>query len=569
MMIKNKFKDLNHFSEAMITKRIPSINNRLKTIVFIFEEILNNYKFKYELFLNNNRAKILGNDILEINKKLIIKSKFSKNINVKTRNAIKNFKNSIENKENFYIEFETNKNNNIDNKKRIFYHKENNKLKINNNEIKEKFNKNNNKINEYFKENTNEYNLFKNIESNIFLYCTKTKNAILIIDSFCNNGDKSDDDEGRTYFKNILSKINNAKAPVIILTNNLNILLNKNKKSFKKLDINFIIKEINERKFNIINYYIFVIYLHIKLYNLKFKSHFKKYSCLKNYIENISIDNYELNKENLNLLYKISEYICYLGKFEIEIIDLRLYELFSFIQYKNKEDNFIPNKLEYFLNLINDIIFNESKNIDKNLKSQDNNLNISEICYKCELNSFNDYLDFKRENLIEKEFSNKIILNDSFEINNVNIKEQNNLEGIILDKYLKEEYLHYKFELDNTFNLNNNINSFINNGLFDNNRIDKIHKQDQLILSNSLSKYITICSVKDYIYTIENITKIKKSKFLNNNILDDFIKAHNIEYNVHKVKNKFFLNNRNIFNYSEIKINEDSIKKKKLFNIFD
>lgn len=84
-------------------------------------------------------------------------------------------------------------------------------------------------------------------------------------------------------------------------------------------------KGINERKNNIINYYIFIIYLNIKLYNLKYKSHFKKYSSLKNYIENVINDNNELNKNNLNLLYIISEYICYLGKFEIDIIDLVIY----------------------------------------------------------------------------------------------------------------------------------------------------------------------------------------------------------------------------------------------------
>lgn len=101
-------------------------------------------------------------------------------------------------------------------------------------------------------------------------------------------------------------------------------------------------KGINERKNNIINYYIFIIYLNIKLYNLKYKSHFKKYSSLKNYIENVINDNNELNKNNLNLLYIISEYICYLGKFEIDIIDLRLYKLFS-LSYIYQKNFFIFN----------------------------------------------------------------------------------------------------------------------------------------------------------------------------------------------------------------------------------
>lgn len=168
----------------------------------------------------------------------MIKIKSINNINNKAKTKIKNFNNSLGNKENFYKEFESNKNYNINNiikdnnfnKKNVFYPKQNNKIKIINNKKIEK----NYKINEYFKENTNEYNLFKNIENNIFLYCTKTKTAILIIDSFCKNENKTYDVEGKKYLKSILSKINNAKTFVIILTNNFNILLNKKKKSFEK-----------------------------------------------------------------------------------------------------------------------------------------------------------------------------------------------------------------------------------------------------------------------------------------------------------------------------------------------
>ena len=69
----------------------------------------------------------------------------------------------------------------------------------------------------------------------------------------------------------ILKKIDGVKIPLIILTNNFNILLNKNIRYLCKLEINYIIKENNERKNNIINSYVFIIYLNIKLWNLKYK----------------------------------------------------------------------------------------------------------------------------------------------------------------------------------------------------------------------------------------------------------------------------------------------------------
>ena len=195
-----------------------------------------------------------------------------------------------------------------------------------------------------------------NIKANVFTYCNNTKNAILIIDSFSN------DDKDQQYFKNIIDKIKYTMIPIIILTNNINIILNKNIKTLSKLYINIILNDLDNRKINIINYYFFVIYLNIKLWDLKYNAHFKKYSSFKNYIDNINIESDELNNSNFDIIYNISQYFCYSYNFELDIIDLKLEELFSSIEYEIKDSRInLNNSSKDLILFITNKIFNIKK----------------------------------------------------------------------------------------------------------------------------------------------------------------------------------------------------------------
>lgn len=106
----------------------------------------------------------------------------------------------------------TNKSNNRNNE---------NKIKKNKND---ETNINNIYIKYYFHQNTKEYKIFTQAQNKIFLFCTKTKSAIIIADSF------SDNDIVKKYFNNILIKISRTRCSIIILTNNLDYLNNSQQK---------------------------------------------------------------------------------------------------------------------------------------------------------------------------------------------------------------------------------------------------------------------------------------------------------------------------------------------------
>ena len=120
----------------------------------------------------------------------------------------------------------------------------------NKNNIKQNLKKdnNNNKKNEFFDK----------IQNNIFSFCNKAKTAILITDSFSNG------ESDKKYFNNILSKISQTKCPIIILSNNIEYIINNTSKKLKNLKI--ILIQNNQSKYdkNLIYLYSFVIYLNFK-----------------------------------------------------------------------------------------------------------------------------------------------------------------------------------------------------------------------------------------------------------------------------------------------------------------
>ena len=127
----------------------------------------------------------------------------------------------------------------------------------------------------------------------------------------------------------------------------------------KNLNINCILSSNNKRDINVIHLYIYIIYLNVKLCSLKFEKKIKTYEQLMEYINNnidIKTVNFELCSMNMKYISNIAEYICQYSKFQIDVIDLRLSELFSEVEREINENNLTPNDfngiIEYIFNLV-------------------------------------------------------------------------------------------------------------------------------------------------------------------------------------------------------------------------
>ena len=507
------------------------------------ETIFHNFKEK----INNKKNSISIDDIKkkEANNKFLLSNKYNTNIKTKSTNKSKDkIKNNARNRSSEYIKRKNKKNEND----------------INNTDIKG-----------YFRENTKEHKLFTQLQNNLFLYCTKAKTAIIIADSFL---EKEID---KRYFNNILIKIAQTKCPIIILSNNLEYVYNSQQKKIKNLKINCILSSKNKRDDNIIYLYYFVIYINAKLLSLKFNKNIETYEKLFDYINNINIGsiNLELCLSNLKHIYNLSEYFCFKGKFQIDIIDLRLSEIFLELE-KDINDNIINSNdfndiIEYLYNKVfpdRDEFLYYNKDDDKN---------IEELFSEYEMKSFINYTEGIKENLVDKIYKKKLNLNVSYDYYFNTQDPMINMEGLLLDKYFNNNNL--KLLINNTTNFNNklifnNCNSFdetINNKI-----INKIQKEDRLFLSNSIKIFIPLSSLYNYVYPICRIWIIKKNKF--NNSLQEFsnlfrykhseeqsifIDVHALKRLIHKIENNFFLYENNI-DYASNYILQKFINQKKI-----
>ena len=75
-------------------------------------------------------------------------------------------------------------------------------------------------ITNYFSHDTKERKIYNTINHNILKFLNMKKTLILIIDTFTNN------EEAKSYINSIISKINDTKCPIIILTSKFNFKLN-------------------------------------------------------------------------------------------------------------------------------------------------------------------------------------------------------------------------------------------------------------------------------------------------------------------------------------------------------
>ena len=631
---------LDKLSEAMQTKRLPSISEQLGNQMLLLEEMVNSFSYKWKIFTknddnntnnnensyntnNNNNAtnnilsSISYNNSLESkNDPIILSSReidkvfdeldyksCNNSIEMRNYNKSKNI-NIIKIDEN---EEDCSKNEQLSTNESLFtlfQRKGKNRIKTNDknleqsesslfkkppkksrdksrdksknnshnksSELKKRRNKkfeddiNNTNIKGYFNENTKEHKTFTQLQNNIFFYCTKAKTAIIIVDSF------SEEEKDKKYFNNILLKISQTKCPIIILTNNLNNIYNNSQKKLKNLNINCILSPKNQKDMTLIYLYNFIIYINIKLCAFKFTKNITTYEKLSEWINNIDIEliNYELCVANLRKIYILSEYLCYYGKFQMDIIDLRLTEIFVNVEKEIKNNKINPKDFGDILEYIYNNIFINKEN---SFNILDEEKDITEIYEECEMRSFLDNADGTQGKLVSKEYEQKLILNDSYENYCISKESMVNIEGLLLRKYLNHKEL-FMVETNN----NNSIISeakkkftfydAINNEVF-----NKVKKEDQLIISYFQKLFIPISSLNNYINLIKRKIIIKKNHknrityYMKSNYdeSDDYLDIHNLKKLFPKIEKNFFLNKSNInfaTNYLLIK----AIKEKKI-----
>ena len=651
---QNKGMILDKLSEAMQTKRLPSISENLGAQILMLEEMVNSFSYKWEIFSknldqnkknniinnnntfstnnNNNKSNDLNyfdNNISSIsinssssglsnNDKINLTNKdlsvIYEEFDLKRKESSSKMNDNINNNddivikldsstsETYYMNFKGRKNNSnrkiedikyIEQNKLLLSKKEktkitdkskdknsknntSNKLRNKSNEYKKRKNKksdsdiNNTDIKGYFRENTKEHKIFTQLQNNIFLYCTKSKTAIIIVDTF------SDKDIDKKYFNNILLKISQTRCPIIVLTNNLDYLYTSQPKKIKNLNINCILSANNKKDINIIHLYIFIIYLNVKLCSLKFTKNIKTYEQLLEYINN-NIDkdtiNYELCFTNLKYIYNLSEYICHYGKFQIDVIDLRLSEIFSEVEKEINSHNLSSNDFNNIIEYIYNKVFPDKIDIYNDTEEEKS---IEELYSECEIKSFMDYSEGIKDKLIDKYYKEKLNLNDSYK-NYLNSKDSMvNLEGLILEKYFN---YNSNFIPHNDNNKEKNLilyKSYSFNDTFNNKLINKIHKADQLYISYIKKRFITIPSLYNYVYPINRMLIIKRNSFNNyinkfNNIFRNkisdinsiFIDVHVFKKIFQKIENDYFFNKSNL-NYASNHLLKKSINQRKI-----
>jgi hypothetical protein len=155
------------------------------------------------------------------------------------------------------------------------------------------------------------------------------------------------------------------------------------------------------------------------------------------------------------------EYICYKGKFQIDIIDLRLSEIVLNVENEIKKKLINPNSFDEILNFIHNNIF---PNLDckNNSKKSSKEKNLIDINDEYEIQSFSDYSEGIKEKLIDKRYQEKLLLNDSFDNFFKSKDSMVKLEGLTINKYInKNELLSYDIcnEENNFFSLYNVVNN--------------------------------------------------------------------------------------------------------------
>ena len=517
--IETKNTLLDKISEAMKTKRLPSIPEQIDYQLNILEGIAYYYNSKWSIFNKEKGDKNNDGINTNINNGFNhIQTKYNNNLKTISLNSesesiidLNSFnnnsnniihiidENTISNNETIHINQDSNKYSTSEillNLNYYNFNKEKGDLEM----IKDK-NKN---FKENLKENNNKNKLFDKIQNNIFSFCNKAKTAILIIDSFSNG------ESDKKYFNNILSKISQTKCPIIILSNNIEYIINSTSKKLKNLKINLIPNNESKSDKNLIYLYSIVLYLNIKLAFMKFSKNIKSYEDLMKIIKSIEPDkfNYELNNENLQKIYDMSKCLCYKYKFQIDAIDFKLSEMIFSLE-KEQE---IFNKINDF-NIVLDYFYIYIFEVNEN--NLNNYENVHKISEDYDFASFLDCCDKWEKIICDKIYEEKIKMNDYYDNYLKNKDNMVNLENITLDKYLNSRELFMKF-----------CDSIINEEkkyiftYFNNNIMEKIYKESQTFFSFITKKYISIKLIILYNYSIYYVIKEenynnKKNKIFN------------------------------------------------------
>ena len=618
---------LDKLSEAMQTKRLPSISEQLGAQMLMLEEMVNSFSFKWKIFMNkneenndkniddkinlsnsdNNLSDLSFNFSIEKNEQNIKSSKDfhiildDNELNSKGSSTIE-IKDNNDNNDNKIIRIEEDiKNDQLSTNETLFnnYKKKENKNSVlkecpnpknskskdkkldknknsrnkssefkkkQRNKNKKNLEDNNKNIKGYFNENTKEHKTFIQLQNNIFFYCTKAKTAIIIVDSL------SDEDKDKKYFNNILSKISQTKCPIIVLTNNLDYAINNPPKKIKNLNINCILYPKNRREIKLIYLYNFIICLNIKLCSFKFNKKIRTYNQILELVNKLDNDicKFDLCITNLKKIYDLSEFFCYNGKFQIDIIDLRLSEAFLQVENKINEKVINADDFESVLNYIyNDTFPNKNK-----ISNHSEEKNIDDIYEEYELKSFLDYSEGIQNDITKKNYENKISLNDSFDNYFKSKDSMVNMEDLVLDKFFIKEKTFTVGSDNNNNEIKKNFSFYesINNKI-----INKIHKEDQLVLSKFKNKFIELNSINNYIYPIKrkmiiykNLNKYQSNLYLKNIFnkkseeeSNDFIDVHNYKKLFQKIDDIYFFNKNNI-NYASNYMIKKEINQRKI-----
>ena len=283
------------------------------------------------------------------------------------------------------------------------------------------------------------------------------------------------------------------------------------------------------------------------------------------YINNIDIETNELCNENFEKIITLSEYFCYCGKFQFDIIDLRLSEIMIEVEREISNNNLDPKHFGKVLEFIYNNIFINNENFLFNFNAEKN---IDEFYEDYEMGSFLDYSDGIKEKIINKAYEIKLKLNDSFE-NYIKLKDSMvNMEELTLRKY---------FEYKDIFSRQTNINNIGRKKYFsffetvNNKIIDRIKKDEQLIISHYQKKVIQISLLNNYFYLIKKLISSQKNhkNKITYYIKEDskesqyFLDMHSLNKLFPKIQGNFFLNKTNI-DYATNKILKNIIIQRKI-----
>ena len=392
------------------------------------------------------------------------------------------------------------------------------------------------KINGKKNSDKNEFEIIKN---NIYYHFTLSRTIIIINDSFSNNNNDA------KYFNKILSKILITKIPIIILTNNLSPINKIGPKKLKNFYVNCIFNNNITKKDILIYYYIIILYINIRLCFLKFTFEISDYNSLINYINRIN-NNVLLSSDIIKKIIKLSEYFCYYGKFEIDIIDFKINQIFNIIEKEINNDNLNPNNYIDIVNFIYNNIFTD------NFKEENN---IEELANIMDIHSFFDCEDKIKKNLSEKIYENKLKYTDTNKYYKNNFDLYINNENLCLEKYFN-----FKDYFNNNYTQYNNKDIMALNDV-NNTIINALNLQKKLLLSFNKKMFISNNLLPYYNASIKLI-----NGNTNNNHTEEintYINSCSFKKVFKKINNKYILNNIYL-NYYNSFIIKKKLKKKKI-----